>query len=193
MGNSGHTRQVDILIEGTVAGTTIRVAVECKDWSRRVGIDTVEQFLGKLADIDADRGIMYSSSGYSQPAHDRCDRVPNKPSVTLRAALIDPWTEFDYLGFISNTCVAHDCCDGTHCWSQADAHKLPIGASSFVPLICSYCGVAAVRCSECASINSFVEDTARCNRCDASWLLQYRTKYTDLQIRQFSTSRGHLL
>lgn len=61
-------RQVDVLVQGTVVGLEITIAVECKRYRRPVGIERIDQFVGKLLDLAADRGILYSYSGFSESA-----------------------------------------------------------------------------------------------------------------------------
>jgi hypothetical protein len=61
---SGSLRQVDVWVTGTVAGIDLNVAVECKRHRRAVDVSTVDQFVGKLLDIGADRGVLYSYSGF---------------------------------------------------------------------------------------------------------------------------------
>jgi hypothetical protein len=79
---SGVSRQVDVLARGTVVGLEISVASECKRYTRTVGIGIVDQFIGKLLDLAAERGILYSYSGFSQAALHRAFGSSN-PSVLL--------------------------------------------------------------------------------------------------------------
>jgi hypothetical protein len=75
-------------VTGTVAGIDLSVAVECKRHSRAVDVGVVDQFIGKLLDIGADRGVLYSYSGFTSPAVLRCERAMN-PNV-LAVALETP-------------------------------------------------------------------------------------------------------
>ncbi|WP_433530324.1 restriction endonuclease [Micromonospora sp. CA-263727] len=65
---SGVPRQVDVLACGEVVGVRVTVAVECKKHGRVVDVGVVDQFVGKLLDIGADRGIIYSYSGFTASA-----------------------------------------------------------------------------------------------------------------------------
>ncbi|MEU3222619.1 restriction endonuclease [Streptomyces sp. NPDC006976] len=67
-GRSGKLRQIDVLARGKVAGEEILIVVECKDHGRPVGVAEVEAFLGKLLDVAADKGVLFSSSGYTDGA-----------------------------------------------------------------------------------------------------------------------------
>lgn len=77
---SGARRQVDVLATGKVMGLDITVAVECKRHRRPATIEVVDQFIGKILDIGADRGILYSYSGFSNSAVSRAIGASN-PSI----------------------------------------------------------------------------------------------------------------
>ena len=81
-------RQVDVWVRGKIIGQEIIIVVECKFTSRPLAIDTVDEFAGKLLDLGADRGILYSASGLTPNAVWRAQNAAN-PSiipVTLEAA-----------------------------------------------------------------------------------------------------------
>lgn len=61
----GVPRQVDVLAYGEVVRVRVTVAIECKKHGRVVDVGVVDQFVGKLLDIGADRGIIYSYSGFT--------------------------------------------------------------------------------------------------------------------------------
>ncbi|WP_407655644.1 restriction endonuclease [Amycolatopsis rhabdoformis] len=73
-------RQIDVWAEGTVIGQRISVAVECKLRRRPADVQIIDAFIGKLLDIGADRGVIYSSSGFSDGANMRAYANRN-PSV----------------------------------------------------------------------------------------------------------------
>lgn len=56
------------------------MAVECKLTGRPVEIGTVDEFIGKLLDIGADRGVLYAASGLTSNAVHRASAASN-PSV----------------------------------------------------------------------------------------------------------------
>lgn len=69
VGRSGTVRDVDVSARGDVEGRPFFVAIECKDYAKaRAGIEIVDAFVGKLADIDATIGIMVVSLGYTRDA-----------------------------------------------------------------------------------------------------------------------------
>lgn len=61
-------RQIDIWAVGRIVGLEVSVAVECKRRRRVVDVETVDAFVGKLIDIGADRGLIYSYSGFTNAA-----------------------------------------------------------------------------------------------------------------------------
>jgi hypothetical protein len=80
---SGQARQIDVLAEGTLVGEPVSIVVECKRYKKkRIGIDLVESFVGKLLDLGVGRGIMYSYAGFTKDAYLRAVGALN-PRVTL--------------------------------------------------------------------------------------------------------------
>jgi len=66
--DSGTEREVDILIEQKVAGAHIRIAIECRDRSRRETIEWIDSFAGKYRNNEVNKKIAVSSSGFSDAA-----------------------------------------------------------------------------------------------------------------------------
>ena len=62
------SRQVDVSVRGAIAEIPIFVAVECKMYGRPVNVREVDSLIGKLLDIGADRGVLYSYSDFSDGA-----------------------------------------------------------------------------------------------------------------------------
>ncbi|MDP4507020.1 restriction endonuclease [Nonomuraea turcica] len=73
-------RQVDVWVRGKIIGQEIVIAVECKLKSRPLEIGAVDEFIGKLLDLGADRGVLYSASGMTPNAVYRASAASN-PSV----------------------------------------------------------------------------------------------------------------
>lgn len=82
---SGVPRQVDLLARGSVFGAGVTVAVEFCQGRRAADIGVVERFIGKLLDVDADRGVLYSRSGFTPCARARAAaaRYPAVMAVSL--------------------------------------------------------------------------------------------------------------
>jgi hypothetical protein len=66
--HGGRRREVDALISTTVAGHTVRVAVEASKTSRPANVEWVERMIGKHLDLPTDRLVLYSGSGYTPEA-----------------------------------------------------------------------------------------------------------------------------
>ncbi|GAB7041220.1 MULTISPECIES: restriction endonuclease [Catenuloplanes] len=81
---SGSPRPVEILMWGPVMGEDVAVAIECRQRQQAVGVGAVEHFAGKLLDIAADCGILYSISGFTRNARARAAAI-RSPAVMLLA------------------------------------------------------------------------------------------------------------
>ncbi|MCP9956076.1 MULTISPECIES: restriction endonuclease [Streptomyces] len=88
---SGVPRQIDALAVGSIAGQKLKVVIEAKCYGRRVSIGTVDEFIGKLLDLGAERGILYAAGGFTTGAVKRAERALN-PGVALEhlANLLPP-------------------------------------------------------------------------------------------------------
>jgi hypothetical protein len=78
-------RQLDIVALGTIAGQPIKIVAECKCYTTRpLAMGVVDEFIGKLLDIGAERGILASYTGFSDGAFLRAAGARG-PSVGLMA------------------------------------------------------------------------------------------------------------
>jgi hypothetical protein len=73
-------RQVDVLVRGKIIDQEIIIVLECKLTSRPLDIGVVDEFVGKLLDLGADRGVLYSASGMTPNAVWRAQNAAN-PSI----------------------------------------------------------------------------------------------------------------
>lgn len=64
----GHTRQFDVVIEGSFAGQQLLGVIECKDLKKRVGSPEIDAFVTKAGDINANFKIVVSRQGFTKPA-----------------------------------------------------------------------------------------------------------------------------
>jgi len=64
-------RQIDILVEGKIAGFELSVIIECKYFNRKVNVKHVESFLSFLNDLKASKGILITNEGFSKAAFNR--------------------------------------------------------------------------------------------------------------------------
>jgi hypothetical protein len=70
---SGEQREVDIYAEGTLAGQTVNIGVECRDHQRKQGLRWVEQMHSKHERLPTNLLILVSSSGFTSPAIAKAD------------------------------------------------------------------------------------------------------------------------
>ncbi len=64
-------RQIDVLIEGYIAGKRIRLVLDAKFYNKRIDVKEVESFISMVEDVDAAQGILITSKGYSKAAINR--------------------------------------------------------------------------------------------------------------------------
>lgn len=64
-------RQIDILIEGEVAGYEIKIVVDCKNFSKNIDVKQVESFCSMVEDVDAHQGVLITQKGFSKAAINR--------------------------------------------------------------------------------------------------------------------------
>lgn len=67
-GKSGKLRQIDVAIRTSVLGYKVFIVVECKDYQKKIGIGKVDELIGKIEDVGADKGILISNSGFTEDA-----------------------------------------------------------------------------------------------------------------------------
>ena len=67
-GKSGALRQVDVSVRETIGQFQILVVIECKDQKDPVDLPKIEQFMGLVQDIGANKGAVVSASGFTSTA-----------------------------------------------------------------------------------------------------------------------------
>ncbi len=70
-------RQIDVLIEGRIAGKNIRLIVDGKYYGENIDVKEVESFISMAEDVNATQGILVTSKGYSQAATNRAYYGPS--------------------------------------------------------------------------------------------------------------------
>lgn len=68
---TGKTREHDVLVTITRRHHELRVAIECKDRSRPVTVETVEAFHQKCQDTGIQQGAIVSTSGFAATAREK--------------------------------------------------------------------------------------------------------------------------
>lgn len=67
--NSGRKREIDILIKSVINGIEIAIAVECKDYKRRVSAEKIEAFNSKCDRINGiSKKVFVATNGYQADA-----------------------------------------------------------------------------------------------------------------------------
>ena len=69
--DSGVEREIDIVVRQRTGQYELFVAIDCKDYKRRVDVKAVEAFLGLVADVGAHKGAMVASRGFTEAAKTR--------------------------------------------------------------------------------------------------------------------------
>lgn len=64
-------RQIDIFIEGEIAGYEIKIVVDCKYFSKNIDVKQVESFCSMVEDVDAHQGVLITKKGFSKAAINR--------------------------------------------------------------------------------------------------------------------------
>src|SRR5262249_2424084 len=78
-------RDLDVEVRGTFNGVSCFVLIKCKDWADPVGIGVVDALDSKRRDLNADRAIIYSNSGFTAPALRKAARVGIETASALKA------------------------------------------------------------------------------------------------------------
>jgi hypothetical protein len=78
-------RDLDVEVRGTINDSPCFVLIECKDWANPVGIGVVDALDSKRKDLNADRAIIYSNSGFTAPALRKAARVGIETASALKA------------------------------------------------------------------------------------------------------------
>jgi len=102
----GHPREIDVLLQASVAGYPIQIAFECKNERKTVGAELIDAFVGKLQHVGlpVQSSIFISSAGYTRGARERARdagvrllRLTGLTEDRLRAALIEAFQCVIYL------------------------------------------------------------------------------------------------
>jgi hypothetical protein len=75
LGRSGQIRQIDVSVRKSIGEFELLIIVDCKDYKKRIDIKGVEEFIGMVADVGANKGAMVAASGYSDGAKKRAEQA----------------------------------------------------------------------------------------------------------------------
>jgi hypothetical protein len=82
---SGDLTEVDVYAEGTLAGHTVRISIECRDHKRKQGPGWVNEMRSKHERLPTNLLILVSSSGFTGPAVAKADSFGIKTITPMRA------------------------------------------------------------------------------------------------------------
>ncbi len=68
---SGISRQIDISVRRSVGQFSILIVIDCKDYKDRVDVKDVEEFIGLVEDVGANKGALVAANGYTEAAKTR--------------------------------------------------------------------------------------------------------------------------
>ncbi|MFH1642604.1 MAG: restriction endonuclease [Nanoarchaeota archaeon] len=86
------SRQIDISLKRQENEKTVFGVIECKCFSSKINVKTVDSFIGYLHDVGADFGILITNKGFSKAAENRAKGI----SVKLEIIKFSDWNEFDF-------------------------------------------------------------------------------------------------
>jgi Restriction endonuclease len=78
-------RDLDVEVRGSIDGKPHLIQIECKDWADPVGIAVVDALDSKRHDVAADHAIIYSNSGFTDPALRKAVRLGIGMASALKA------------------------------------------------------------------------------------------------------------
>src|SRR5688500_1563002 len=85
-------REIDILIEDTINGFALRLAIECRDHVRKQDVTWIDELIGKYRDVEVDTIVAVSRSGFTDGALAKA-RQENIRAYTLKEAVNPGWTD----------------------------------------------------------------------------------------------------
>ena len=76
-------RQIDVLIEGYIAGRKFFLIIDAKHYSKKIDVKDVEKFISMVEDVNAAQGILITSKGYTQAAINRAYYGPSEIELDI--------------------------------------------------------------------------------------------------------------
>jgi hypothetical protein len=179
---SGTSRQIDVLISGSVGPIEVEVAAECKHYRGPIEIGVVDEFIGRLLDYGVKIGVLYVVNGATGPAK---KRAAGSASVKIEIETVTTTTfSVPNIYELLNPVPKFGDCANIMCstgdvswmtWGQENAPSIEAGA-------CTTCGVWAVKCSDpdCGEIIEVISDEADCPACAHAYELRRDRRHEDV-------------
>lgn len=73
--DSETKRQIDVLVEQNIGQYTMRIVIDCKDYSKPVDVKGVEEFHGLVQDVRAHKGALVCPKGFTKSALKRAKKL----------------------------------------------------------------------------------------------------------------------
>ena len=73
--NSGVAREIDIAIRKNVGQYKLLIVIDCKDYKRPIDLKNVEEFIGLVEDVKANKAAMIGAMGFTEAAKSRADKA----------------------------------------------------------------------------------------------------------------------
>lgn len=99
--STGQEREVDVLLEGKIFDRMMRIAIECRDYSRKQNVTWIDELIGKYKDLAVDTVYAVSSSGFTNSAYKKALSTKIK-LLSLEQALDTDWpSKFQRFGLLT--------------------------------------------------------------------------------------------
>lgn len=196
LGDSSQVmRQLDATAQKTVVGARVDFVIECKQYNRPLGIGKIDEFIGKLIDVGCSYGILYATSGVTDPARKRAENARN-PRVLLRdlsdvsafanasprsKTEIDQYVEehaFDFSDLVEEAVFGN--CQADNCWygevMLEDFDGIQAGH-------CGSCGQLHVKCGCCDEFSEIdYSSDSSCFVCGATYsVISYKGDFDGIE------------
>jgi hypothetical protein len=73
--DSETKRQIDVLVEQNIGQYTMRIVIDCKDYSKPIDVKGVEEFHGLVQDVRAHKGALVCPNGFTKSALKRAKKL----------------------------------------------------------------------------------------------------------------------
>jgi Restriction endonuclease len=87
---TGGMREIDVLIKGKISGHELIIGIECRDHKRPQDVEWIGDLVGKYKNLEVNKVIAVSSSGFTQEALARANFEGIK-TLSLVDALSEDW------------------------------------------------------------------------------------------------------
>ncbi len=99
-------RQIDVLIEGEIAGYIISIAVDCKYFFKKIDVKVVESFCSMVEDVGAHQGVLITQKGYSKAAINRAYYGNQKVELDIiNFGELKKFQRFRAIPYVGHFCV----------------------------------------------------------------------------------------